>query len=173
MLKIKNIQPTLRRFSIVAMAIGLSLWAFPQSTQAKNNSSPATEVTITIDVVTFGGAETFTTTGDALCPSGTATTFDNSATGFGNSSSSDNNTFHGKKLLTCDDGSGTFTITFNATSKPCSPTDTGGWNVVGGTGNYVNLHGGGHLVGTVQPEDDPCNAVGIIDVYTGMVSDRR
>ena len=155
---------------MITIAIGLSLWVFPQSTQAKNNSSAASAVTITIDVV-FGGEETFTTTGDALCPSGTAISIphDNNFTG-GDPSSSDAHTFHLDKVLTCDDNSGTFTIGVQAANEPCGPTDTGGWHVVSGTGAYENLQGGGHLVGTVT--GDPCNPPGIIDVYTGMVRNR-
>jgi hypothetical protein len=53
--------------------------------------------------------------------------------------------------------------------NPCAPTDTGGWHVVSGTSAYEKLRGGGHLIGTLLPETDPCNATGIIDEYTGVV----
>ena len=61
-----------------------------------------------------------------------------------------------------DDGSGTFTITFDAATVFGSPQDQGGWKVVGGTGDYETLRGGGNLVGTYIPG-------GIIDLFTGGV----
>jgi hypothetical protein len=70
--------------------------------------------------------------------------------------------FHLTKTLVCTDGSGTFTIRVHAATVFGSPTDQGGWSVVGGTGDYAGLRGGGNLVGTYVPN-------GIIDVYTGVV----
>jgi len=118
----------------------------------------ATRTTITIDVNDETGIETFWTSGGALCASGLATTdFDHFGGGWRAGS------FHLTKTLDCEDGSGTFTIKVDAAVVFGSPTDQGGWSVVGGTGDYVGLHGGGNLVGTYVE-------TGIIDVYTGVVT---
>jgi hypothetical protein len=114
----------------------------------------ATKVTITLTSVSSG--ETFTTTGGVLCATGTATTdFDHF--GGGNVAGS----FHLTKTLVCDDG--TLTIKVDAATVFGSPTDQGGWSVIGGTEGYASLHGGGNIVGTYVPD-------GIIDLYTGVVT---
>ena len=43
------------------------------------------------------------------------------------------------------------------------PRDQGGWNVIGGTGAYAGLQGGGNLVAVYTD-------TGIIDHYTGVVT---
>lgn len=114
----------------------------------------ATKVTITLTSTSSG--ETFTTTGGVLCATGTATT------DFGHFGGGDvAGSFHLTKTLVCGDG--TFTIKVNAATVFGSPTDRGGWSVVGGTGAYERLSGGGNLVGTYIPD-------GIIDLYTGVVA---
>jgi len=144
---------SLKSSGTVALAGGLLLAAV-----AVGAASGATRTTITIDVNNVTGIESFTTTGGALCPSGTATTdFDH----FGGGAVA--GSFHLTKTLDCVDGSGSFTIKVNAATVFGSPTDRGGWSVAGGTGTYAGLHGGGNLVGTYVP-------TGIIDVYTGAVT---
>lgn len=123
---------------------------------AVGTAAAATQTTITINSTDSG--ETFTTTGGALCPSGVATT-DFHHFGGGNVAGS----FHLTKTLVCADDSGSFTIKVNAATVFGSPTDQGGWSVVGGDGAYTHLRGGGWLVGTYNPG-------GIIDVYTGNVT---
>ena len=121
----------------------------------------AAPVVSTITVSSFfpDPVEPFTTTGGVLCDSGTALTdFDH----FGGGPRA--GPFHLTKTLTCDDGSGTFTIRVEAKVIFGAPTDNGGWAVMGGTGDYENLHGGGSIVGTYVFDPD-----GIIDVYTGIV----
>ncbi|HVA87737.1 MAG TPA: hypothetical protein VNF73_15640 [Candidatus Saccharimonadales bacterium] len=119
-------------------------------------ASGATPSTIRIEVV--GSTETFSTTGGTLCPSGTAVSFNFHFAG-GNRAGS----FHLDKTLTCDDGSGSFTIHVDAATVFGSPTDQGGWSVAGGTGAYASLAGGGNLVGTYTE-------AGINDLYTGRVT---
>jgi hypothetical protein len=114
----------------------------------------------TIEITGIAGVETFTTTGGLLCPDGTSENFFEN---FGGSPFSHAGTFHGYKTLTCNDGSGTFSITYDAGTVWGSPQDQGGWKVIGGTDDYASLQGGGNLVGTYT--DD-----GIIDLYTGRVS---
>lgn len=123
------------------------------------SAAGAVKTTITIEI--GPGGEAFTTTGGALCPSGVATT-DGFRFGGGGAAG----TFHGYKTLVCDDGSGSFTISFNAGTVFGSPQDQGGWRVIEGTGSYVNLVGGGNLVGT-YPSSGPLQ---IVDVYAGRVT---
>lgn len=125
------------------------------------SAAPAPATTIRIDIV-FGVSEDFTTTGGVLCESGTAVTDPVFAAGFGRMGRGAG-TFHLIKTLTCEDGSGTFQILVNAGSAPGSSGTIGGFAVVGGTGDYAGLRGGGSLVGTYT--DD-----GIIDVYTGRLT---
>jgi hypothetical protein len=142
---------TRRIVGVAATAAALLLVVSAVSTAAA-----ATQTTITID--SNSGGETFTTTGGALCPSGLATTDFHHFGGRDVAGS-----FHLTKTLVCADDSGSFTIRVNAATVFGSPTDQGGWSVVGGDGAYANLRGGGSLVGTYYPG-------GIIDLYTGNVT---
>ena len=126
---------------------------------AVSAAAPPT-TTITIDIV-FGESEEFTTTGGVLCASGTAVTDPVFIAGFGRQGQGAG-TFHLIKTLTCDDGSGTFQILVNAGSSPNSSGTVGGFAVVGGTGAYTGLQGGGSLIGTFTED-------GIIDVYIGRL----
>jgi hypothetical protein len=126
---------------------------------APSVSAAPTATTISIHVV-FGGTETFTTTGGLLCPAGTAVT-DPFFQTFGGRQNRGNFTFHLVKTLTCTDGSGTLKILVDAAS---TPTGTVGNFAAGeGTGDYVGIHGGGHLVGTAFNG-------GLDDLYAGMVT---
>ena len=142
----------MRRIATLALG-GVLLIALAAPVQAAG----AAPTTIRLEAVDT--TETFTTTGP-LCASGTAESFDFH---FGGSDDSHAGSFHLKKTLTCDDGSGSFTIRVNAATVFGSPTDQGGWSVEGGTGAYAGLHGGGSLVGTYTD-------TGIIDMYTGRVA---
>lgn len=124
---------------------------------AQVSADGAVKTTIRLDANFGAGTESFTTTGGALCPAGTAHTDSNMIAGRGRAVS-----FHGVKTLTCEDGTGTFRITFNAGTVSGSPQDQGGWRVFDGTGAYAGISGGGNLVGTGYPG-------GIIDLYTGNV----
>lgn len=141
----------------LAVRLALALVA-ALAVAAPVQAAGATAVSIEVTGV-FGGTETFTTTGGVLCPEGTATTEISRVTGSDRSAAG---SFHGEKTLVCADGTGTFTITFDAATVFGSPQDQGGWHVVGGTGDYVTLRGGGNLVGTYIPD-------GIIDRFTGRV----
>ena len=132
----------------VAAAAVLFLLVAPMSVAAAGST--------TITINSFA-TETFTATGGVVCPSGTATT-DFRKFGGGPVAGS----FHLTKELVCDDGSGSFTIVVNAATVFGSPTDNGGWAVLGGTGQYSSLHGGGNVVGTYVE-------AGIIDRYTGSL----
>ena len=66
------------------------------------------------------------------------------------------------KHFVCEDGSGTFDLNLNVHLNLATNRTTARWNVVGGTGDYADLHGNGSLVGTPI---DPGNS--ILDVYNG------
>ena len=144
------------RVARLGFAIGL-LGALLVAPTASAAAPPTT--TIRIDIV-FEVSEDFTTTGGVLCPSGTAETGPIFAAGFGRMGLG-NGTFHLIKTLTCEDGSGTFQIKVNAGQTPTGTI--GGFSVVGGTGAYAGLSGGGSLVGTGTD-------VGINDLYTGRLT---
>jgi hypothetical protein len=119
-------------------------------------------ITIAIDLDT--GVETFTSDSALLCPSGVATTdFERGAGNFQTAGS-----FHLTKLLTCDDGSGSFVIRVDAASNfRVGDGTTGGWSVVpgSGTGDYVGLRGGGSIVG-VNSDAPP---IDLTDFYFGTL----
>lgn len=119
-------------------------------------------ITIEID---FELSETFTTDGAVLCPSGIAFTDFH----FGGGNFVTVGTFHLNKTLVCDDDSGSFTITVDATANFIQGQGTtGGWSVVpgSGTGDYVGLHGGGNIVG-INSDTPP---IDLTDYYFGRVA---
>jgi hypothetical protein len=121
--------------------------------------APGVSVEIIVDVPNEA-ASTFTVVGDALCPSGTAENFFERFAG----TFPQGRSFHGYKELTCDDSSGSFSITYDAaTVGEEPPQDQGGWKLYGGTGEWAGCTGGGNLVGVYYDG-------GITDHYTGWVS---
>jgi hypothetical protein len=131
------------------------------------SAAPVGAVTVadaTIDVhSSFGTQGTFVADSDLLCASGT-TTDQTLVAGNGRAI-----TFHNLKTFQCADGSGTFTLRIQAQVKLCSPTDSGVWNVAGGTGDYEGLQGTGSLVGTYFPGDVCTEPEGIDDHLTGTL----
>ncbi len=105
----------------------------------------------------------FTSDGSILCASGT-TSNEFSASGF---QSNVGIVFHDRKTITCDDGSGTFTLLLQArTGFNVSDDGTSGrWVVLSGTGDYADLHGQGRLTGTYTPG-------GISETYEGRLAYR-
>jgi hypothetical protein len=145
-----------RRFGMTAGLIGaLALALAPVASAAP----PVT--TINLHVV-FGATETFTATGGVVCASGVAVSDPVFIEG-GGSKGRGILTFHLIKTLTCDDRSGTFQIKVEAANPFTSPGTIGGFTVVGGTGAYATLQGGGSLVGFGFDG-------GVDDVYTGRLS---
>jgi len=68
------------------------------------------------------------------------------------------------KQFLCDDGSGTFDVKLVVRLDLTTPGTTASWRVVGGTGDYVGLHGNGKLVGIpIVPGS------GILDIYDGRM----
>jgi len=122
--------------------------------------------TITEQINTTAGTSTFTTTGP-LCPSGTfaddlkvvAPNPESSGTG-----SSGTLNLLIRTVYTCDDGSGTFNalkhvfITFNENGF----TNTGPFQLLGGTGAYTGLSGHGVDNGTRTGDTGVGNISGFI-----------
>jgi hypothetical protein len=119
---------------------------------------------LTIDIDLDTGVETFVSDHDALCPSGDAyTDFE-----FGAGNFQAAGTFHLTKLLVCADGSGSFVLRIDAASNfVVGEGTTGGWSVVpgSGTGDYVGLKGGGHVVG-INSDTQP---IDLTDHYFGSL----
>ena len=121
-------------------------------------------IEIEIDFDSDPPTETFTTNTPLLCPGGDVVS--DFHRGAGNFSAA--GSFHLNKLLVCDDGSGSFVITVDAaTNFVVGAGTTGGWSVVpgSGTGDYVGLRGGGHVVGVNQPGPE----IELIDYYSGSL----
>jgi hypothetical protein len=110
----------------------------------------AQEPTITTNITFPEEGEPFGTftANEPLCPSGT---FVDEFVGGGGAFRSDRffySAFTIRKVLTCDDGSGTFTILFHPQLNPTTPESclqAGPFAVVGGTGDYATLSGHGHF----------------------------
>lgn len=103
----------------------------------------------------------FTSDGSVVCPSGT-TSNDTIASGY----QSDRGViFHNRKTITCNDGSGTFTLQLQARLgfNGGWETTSGTWVVLSGTGDYTSLHGQGTLIGTEME-------TGVSDAYTGWLA---
>jgi hypothetical protein len=108
----------------------------------------AQEPTITTDITFPPEGEPFGTftANEPLCPSGT---FVDEFVGGGGAFASGSVFYHAftvRKHFTCADGSGTFTILFHPQFSPATPAsceEAGPFAVVGGTGDYTRLRGGG------------------------------
>ena len=71
---------------------------------------------------------------------------------------------HVLKRFNCSDGSGTFDVRLVVNLDLATHYTTANWKIVGGTSNYIDLHGSGSLTGTPI---DP--GTSIHDVYDGSV----
>ena len=80
--------------------------------------------------------------------------------------------FSGEKVFTCTgaDAGNSFTISFDARARKCATTDSGSWQLIGGTGDFAGATGKGRLVGTYFGGDGTaCNNDGIFDRWTGKI----
>jgi hypothetical protein len=129
-----------RRTSLVLMAFWcLALGIAP--------TAYAQDPTIVTDITFDQGAPFGTFTADApLCPSGT---FVDEFVGGGGAFNSGRVFYHAftiRKVFTCANGSGTFTILFHPQLNPGTPAgceEAGPFAVVGGTGAFAKLRGQG------------------------------
>jgi len=94
-----------------------------------------------------------------VCASGT-TSNDTFGTGF---QSNRGVIFHVRKTITCNDGSGTFTLQLQARAGfNVGDMTFGPWIVLSGAGDYAGPRGQGTVTGTSVPG-------GVIDVYEGWL----
>lgn len=143
-----------RRVFVVLVALGcLALGAAPSA----QGQAPA----IVTDITFPEGGEPFGTftASEPLCPSGT---FVDEFVGGGGGAFSHAATV--RKMFTCADGSGTFTILFHPQHTPATPPgceEAGPFAVVGGTGDYARLRGHGDFCNFPVGEDE------ISETFTG------
>ncbi len=71
-----------------------------------------------------------------------------------------------RKTFTCDDGSGTFFVKIQVHLDLATSTESFSWVVLGGTGDYVNLHGSGDG-STVSDGSHP--QTGNFNTYVGFL----
>ena len=137
----KEVGRMFRRILVLLAVIGGAALAAAPIAHAQDPTI-VTDITFPEEGEPFG---TFTAS-DPLCPSGT---FVDEFIGGGGAFRS-GRVFFGasniRKVFTCDDGSGTFTIQFHpqftpATSAGCG--SSGPFAVIGGTGDYARLRGQG------------------------------
>jgi hypothetical protein len=145
----------MRRFSIVAGAIVAALLAVGPAA-----AGPPQPATFTVDEVFDPPSGVFSSDGSIVCASGTTSNLT-----FGSGFQSNRGIiFHVRKTITCDDGSGTFTLQLQARGGfNVGDVTYGPWTVLSGTGDYATLHGAGTVTGTQSP-----NAVH--DAYVGWLS---
>lgn len=129
-------------------------------------AAPPLSVHIEVDEFVRTSGEGFFASGPAVdagvvCQTGTVDDLTISASG------SPNNTFvilNVMKRFTCDDSSGTFDARLIVHLDLITNETTARWNIAGGSGDYVDLHGTGSLVGTpIVPGES------IHDVYDGRL----
>jgi hypothetical protein len=131
----------MRRPLLVLVALAALMLAAAPAAHAQETTI-TTHITFPEEGEPFG---TFTAN-EPLCPSGT---FVDEFVGGGGAFRSDRffySAFTIRKVLTCDDGSGTFTILFHPQFNPTTPESclqAGPFAVVGGTGDYAMLSGHG------------------------------
>jgi len=129
---------------------------------APAGATPPTDVGIEVETSLLGAPSPFTASGPAVddglvCQTGTVVDASGKATGF----SPTGFNFQGVKQFTCDDGSGEFFVNLQARIDFRKGT-TFNWNVLSGTGDYVDLHGAGSGIGL-----DICGPDCVFDIYEG------
>jgi hypothetical protein len=147
-----------RILALLLAALGCVALATAPSAHAQDPTI-VTDITFPEEGEPFG---TFTAS-DPLCPSGT---FVDQFVGGGGAFRSGRVFYHGftvRKVFTCADGSGTFTILFHPQFTPATPAgceEAGPFAVIGGTGDYAQLRGHGDFC--VFPVGD-----GFRETFTG------
>jgi hypothetical protein len=141
-----------RQTLAVLITLGCLALAAAPSAQAQAPTI-VTDITFPEEGEPFG---TFTAS-EPLCQSGT---FVDEFVGGGGAFFS-GRVFYGastiRKMFTCADGSGTFTILFHPQFTPATPPDceeAGPFAVVGGTGAYAQLRGSGDFCVFPEGDDD-------------------
>ena len=143
---------------VSALTAGLLLPAIPAS------ATPPTAVHFDVPT-SFGVPSDFTVTGPAVdagvvCPNGQANDVFQKASGF---QSGVGVNFLVVKEFVCADGSGSFTVKLQVRLDFRAGTDNFNWVILGGSDDYVRLHGSGSGVGVDAAENF------VRDVYDGVV----
>lgn len=150
----------LNRFRVASLALlaaaALVMGHLPAS------ASPGTQVAFVIDTPFDGSPEMALVSSVPGCPAATVITSPEGFAVTGNVAR-----FSGTKELDCG-SSGTFTLAYRAHTLVCSPTDSGTWKIVGGTGMYEGMTGQGKVSGTYYGAD-PCEHDGVIDAFAGTL----
>lgn len=143
----------------VLMIVAVATAAFATTTSA----SSAIRVTLVVHETLGGGGTILQTTVPGCAAGDPVGTLDPQVRLLGQ-----NQMFTGFKLVDCG-AAGTFTFAFQAVARiACSPRDVGTWKLLGGTGDFANVTGGGHLIGTYTPAG-ACPPEGIDDAWTGVM----
>lgn len=141
---------------VAAAAIALAFWA-PALAATPGSRQVTIQLTFDIDSQT----ESFVASGPGICTSGIA---DQQSIWF--VEADDAFSIRMTKRLACHDGSGTFDIFLSAGEPLGSPTRSGGWAIMSGTGVYEWAVGGGTL--TAKPRY-PFDSAGV-DTMTGSIT---
>ena len=145
----------MKRTLLAATALVSVLGAAPAT------AAPPTPVTFSVHEE-FGPPPigVFTSDGSVVCAKGTTSNLT-----FGSGFQSNRGViFHVRKTITCDDGSGTFTLQLQARAGfNVGDRTFGPWTVLSGTGDYTHLRGAGTVTGTQSPG-------AVDDAYVGWLS---
>ena len=149
---------TLRRILTLGMAAVLAIAVVVPALAAAPGQRQAT-IQLTFDVA--DGSESFVASGAGFCSSGWADGGVIEYIEFGDSFK-----ILMTKTLHCDDGSGDLQIRLSAGEPTGSPTRSGGWIVVGGTGDYATAVGGGTMTAKTRYPHDSQGVDTMIGVIT-------
>jgi hypothetical protein len=142
----------------LSIAAGLGAVAFATIASA----APAMRVAFVTNNQ-FGGTSTFASSSIPGCLSGTVTDTTSTASLHGPI-----RLFSGTKLFDCG-ASGTFTLSYRVHALgACSPTNSGPWQIEGGTGMYAGMSGQGQILSTYFGPD-ACTHTGSSGNYTGTI----
>jgi hypothetical protein len=148
---------TVKRVMLVTAVVAIAV-----AMAAPAGATPPSGVTIEVESSLSSGPGPFVASGPAVdefvvCAEGIVVDESVKITGF----SPNGFNFHGVKHFICDDGSGEFFVNLNARIDFRKGT-TFNWNVLSGTGDYVDLHGAGSGVGLPG-----CGEGCVLDIYDG------
>ena len=140
----------------VAMAVMLAL-------AAPAGATPPSDVTFEVEMSLLGVPSPFVASGPAvdsglMCDEGAAIQVFGKVTGSQSKKGYVN--IQAIHQFTCDDGSGDFLVKLQVRGN--QDGNNFHWNIVGGTGDYEDLHGSGKGVGLPI-----CGPDCVFDVYTG------
>ena len=153
------------RVTALALLVVAAVVAAGPGTVSAFASPPQGTATFAV-VGEFDSPGLFTSDGSVVCASGT-TSDEFVPTGL---QSGRGIVLHDRKTITCDDGSGTFTLLIQGRTGFNEGDGTSGrWVVLSGTGDYVDLHGQGTFAGSYTPIGAP-EPTGISERYVGWLA---